>query len=937
MALTALPSCKNGSSHKKGPLAVKGLLDLRGWDFKEDGALNLDGEWEFCWDRLLNESDFRNPANCKDCGYITIPGLWKGRTVNGRRLPGKGCATYRLRILNGPDTAAKTLIINRVYSAYRLWVNGTLAGEMGVYKAPPTAREDYVFVHNRRMYSFSPNEGANEIVMQVFNEEYESGGIDSPVKLEDGEIALRIESSRNRINMLVVGLLLFASLYNIMLYFFRKKDKSPLYMGLFSLVYAVNTYNIQYPIMSGALSYPGNPFLVDYASIILAMVFYIMTVEALFPDEFSKAVRRVSQLVSVAAIVALPIAGFRISEKMMDAYYLFVFLLMCYIMYVFVKAVLNRKDDALLFCAGFAPLVAGAINDVLYAWWIVDTGKLFPYGMVLFCITTSMVIARRFSRALVKVEELSRDLAEKNLSLERMDRLKDRFLASTSHELRTPLHGMIGLSESMIEGAAGELPQKAVENLSLIASSGHRLSNMVNDLLDMAKIQEGGLSLNLRPVDLRSLSEMVVRLSLPLIGEKPIEIVNRIEPNIPMARADEDRLRQVLYNLVGNAIKFTNSGAIELSAHVIDSSDKNADEEGGREIEVRISDTGIGVPEEFRETIFEPYRQADEGDKRSYAGTGLGLAIAKRIVELHNGTIRVEPRDGGGSVFSFTLPVSREREPETGEEILIESLSEPIPADEASQAKRPPAAMSGASFDDNPVILVVDDDPVNVRVIQNYFESKGCAVKTAADGIKALEILEQENSIDLVLLDIMMPAMSGFEVCRRIRARKSPEELPVIMLTAKNMMSDIDAAFEAGANDYIVKPFRISELLARTGTMLRLRTVRKSAAQGITIRDRNRTYSITFGEIVYITSHSKNVVIHTDEQDIRLPVLMKEIAERLPPDMFLRIHKSHIINIRYVRSVSHVLSGRYRVRLRDGDDTVLPVGPSFLESLRKRI
>lgn len=937
LALAALSACGNGSSDKKGPLAVRGVLDLRGWDFKEDGALNLNGEWEFCWDRLLVESDFTMPVKRKDCGYIAIPGLWKGQSINGRRIPGKGHATYRLRILNGPDTAAKTLIVNRVYSAYRLWVNGTLAGEMGVYKAPPMEREDYVFVHNRRMYSFNPNEGTNEIVMQVFNEEYESGGIDSPVKLEDGESAVRMESSRDRIYMLIVGLLLFAALYNIMLYFFRKKDKSPLYMGLFSLVYAVNIYNIQYPILSGALSYPGNPFLVDYASIILAMVFYIMTVETLFPDEFSKTIRRVSQLASVAAIVALPIAGFRISEKLMDAYYLLVLLLTCYIMYVFVKAALNRKDDALLFCAGFAPLVAGAVNDVLYAWWIVDTGKLFPYGMVLFCLTTSMVISRRFSRALVKVEELSRDLAEKNLSLERMDRLKDQFLAGTSHELRTPLHGMIGLSESMIEGAAGELTPRAVENLSLIASSGHRLSNMVNDLLDMAKIQEEGLSLNLRPLDLRSLSEMVVRLSLPLIGGKPIEIVNSIEPNLPMARADEDRVRQVLYNLVGNAIKFTNSGAIELSARVIERAESEGEADSSRVIEVSVSDTGIGVPDEFRETIFEPYRQADEGDARSYPGTGLGLAIAKRIVELHNGTIKVEPREGGGSVFSFTLPVSREREPETGEEILIESLSEPIQADEASQSARPPAAISTAAFDDNPVILVVDDDQVNVRVIQNYFESKGCVVKTAADGIKALEILENDGTIDLVLLDIMMPAMSGFEVCRRIRARKTPEELPVIMLTAKNMMSDIDAAFDAGANDYLVKPFRISELLARTGTMLRLRGVRKSAASGITIRDRNKSYSITFGEIVYITSHSKNIVVHTEEQDIELPVLMKEIADRLPPDIFVRIHKSHIINIRYVRSVSHVLSGRYRVNLRDRDDTVLPVGPSFLESLRKRI
>jgi len=243
--------------------------------------------------------------------------------------------------------------------------------------------------------------------------------------------------------------------------------------------------------------------------------------------------------------------------------------------------------------------------------------------------------------------------------------------------------------------------------------------------------------------------------------------------------------------------------------------------------------------------------------------------------------------------------------------------------------------ISDSAFGNKPVFLVVDDDPVNVRVLQNCFESKQCVVKTATDGISALDIIDRDGSIDLVLLDIMMPAMSGYEVCRRIRMNRAPEDLPVIMLTAKNMMSDIDAAFEAGANDYIVKPFQTSELLARVGTMLKLRNIRKSAAQGITIRDRNRAYSLSFSGIIYITSHSKNIVIHTSEGDIEVPVLMKEIIHRLPTDMFIRIHKSHVINIQYVHSISHVLSGRYRVRLRDNDDTVLPVGPAFLESLRK--
>ncbi|HQO04488.1 MAG TPA: DNA-binding response regulator, partial [Spirochaetota bacterium] len=155
--------------------------------------------------------------------------------------------------------------------------------------------------------------------------------------------------------------------------------------------------------------------------------------------------------------------------------------------------------------------------------------------------------------------------------------------------------------------------------------------------------------------------------------------------------------------------------------------------------------------------------------------------------------------------------------------------------------------------------------------------------------------------------------------------------------TAKNMMSDINAAFEAGANDYIVKPFRIIEVLTRVNTMLKLGSIRKSAAEGITIRDRHRVYSFKFSEISHIISHSKHVVIHRVGGEIELPVLLKDITDRLPPDIFVRIHKSHVINLQYLHSMSHVLSGRYRVRLRDDDDTELPVGSAFLESLRKKI
>ena len=920
--------CGRGPVKKDKPLAVNGIIDLSGWDFKKNGPVNLDGQWEFRRDRLMNPMDFAEKTGQKNSGYMAVPGMWKDQKLDGAVLPGKGTGTYRLVFICAPDEKTKTLTLHRICSAYRLWINGAQAEEKGMPDSPSNDSENYIFIHNRETVSFTPVNGANEIVLQVVNYEYKTGGIGRPLRLENGDVTVRKAFVRHTINMMIVGLVMFFAFYNIIFYFARRKNPEALYMGLFCLILAVNVFNLHLPILSGPLSFPRDPYLLDYLTVIFIVYFTVMTLRAIFPGDYPLPAVSFLQAASALFSIALVFIDFKSAEKLMAIYFVLMILFILYSTALLVMVMARGREDAVLFAVGFIPGFAGGINDVLYTLWIVDTVNVFQYTMVIFCVTTTVIVARRYSRAMRK---LSNDLIEKNESLEKLDSLKDQFLANTSHELRTPLHGMIGLSEAMLEGAAGSLDPRARENLSLIASCGHRLSNMVSDLLDMARIQDKGLNLNLRSLDLYRLSEMVVRLSLPLVGDRQLEIINNIRPDIPPVHADEDRIRQVLYNLVGNAIKFTNRGSIELSACISREGDST-----GEWIGVSVSDTGIGIPDEYREVIFEPYRQVDGSETRLYQGTGLGLAIARQIIELHGGSIGVKPGAEGGSVFTFTLPVSHDPLPETSEGIKIESMEDPAFADETADQPVFPAGIGEETFTAGPVLLVVDDDPVNIRVIRNYFESRNCTVKAAQDGVSALEIIENDGAVDLVLLDIMMPVMSGYDVCRRIRLSRSPEELPVIMLTAKNMMKDINAAFEAGANDYIVKPFQVTELLARVSTMLKLRKIRRSAAGGITVHAGNRVFSLPFDSIIHVTSYSKNVVVHTREQDIEIPALMKDFADRLPPDIFVRIHKSHIINIRYIHSISHVQSGRYRVRLTDDDDTELPVGRAFLDSLRKK-
>jgi two-component system sensor histidine kinase ChiS len=412
-------ACGREPSEIKKPSAVGGILDLRGWDFTK-GHVKLDGDWKFCPDRLFEPEDLIKTGNRDNCGYIKVPSLWKD-SINGDFLPGKGQATYHLRIIyDGKDSNEKTLIIHRIYSGYSLWINGTLTDTRGIDDKSAKAKKEYIFIHNKKYYSFTLNSGINDIVIQVFNDYYKSGGIDRSVLIENKEDTIQAKSRQHTIDMVLFSLLLFAFAYNIAFYFFRRQDISPLYFGLFCLAMALNTLNHQYPVLSGRLSFPGNPYFFNYLTIISAALFCIFTIRHLFRDEFYLIAFRISIILSAAFIILLFVTEFRLAEQIMKIYYISGFLLILYCIYVFILAIKNHRDNAALFMAGFCLMFIGGINDILYGLWIINTGVMLQYGIIIVCITTTLVMSRRFSRALGTVEKLSEDLANQNSYIQKV-------------------------------------------------------------------------------------------------------------------------------------------------------------------------------------------------------------------------------------------------------------------------------------------------------------------------------------------------------------------------------------------------------------------------------------------------------------------------------------------------------------------------------------
>ncbi len=457
---------------------------------------------------------------------------------------------------------------------------------------------------------------------------------------------------------------------------------------------------------------------------------------------------------------------------------------------------------------------------------------------------------------------------EINVKLREMDRIKDDFLANTSHELKTPLNGIIGLAESLADGVWGELSTEVNADLEMMVSSGRRLSHLVNDILDFSKMNKNKVELQYKLVSLYEVVNSAVHVSRALINNKPINIINEVSPKVPLINVDENRLQQILLNLIGNAIKFTQKGRVIISAQP----EGDIQPQGGKKsmIIVSVSDTGIGISQNHLESIFNPFEQADSSVARQYGGTGLGLSLTRELVELHGGTIKVRSKLNHGSVFSFSLPIQSSLDKPENQYLtsviapqvaVIESTNEDEIIDSSLDNEmaitEEELFLEGAGMLDDLTmsfdtlhsmsrILIVDDNEINRRVIVNHLFDQKFDVSEASGGLEALSAIESNDAYDLILLDIMMPNMSGYEVCSKIRENYSIHELPVIFLTAKNQKTDMFMSFNVGANDYICKPIDKVELISRVTVHLKLLTVNRAMKSEIMRKNQN---IITIGEI----------------------------------------------------------------------------------------
>ncbi|WP_346655532.1 hybrid sensor histidine kinase/response regulator [Lysinibacillus sphaericus] len=785
------------------PHVVEGQMDLRSWDFNDGHAITLDGEWEFYPYNWMFSEEKRLESKKDHTTYIQVPNGWSSSLQEEEMSP-YGYGTYRLKLLVNPETnITYSIRVPSVRSSSEIYVNGrqlAKSGEIGE-SAENTVAKNVPFTA-----SFEANGRKEiEIIVQASNfKDPRGGGIVRSIKLGKEDILARETQWSVAMQQLVAIVFFIHAIYSVILFFVgNMEEKRLLYFSLLSMC-IMNYYLLASD--DKLLSYW---FRINYdwgfKLVHLSMVgigfSLIQCIKHWIPQHVSKYTRWFSIFCVVAAFMAIVLPA-RYIVTYQDIYiFILGIALVITILTVMRKSIKEVRNNIFLLLA----ILAFGNN---YIW----DGLLLIFGIKVIMYPFDLIIAMACLATLwfkeyARIYSDTKELASK---LQKTDKIKDEFLANTSHELRNPLHGILNISKVVLEREERVLSDKSVKDLETVLSVGSRMSLMLNDLLDVMSLKENNPKLKFRTVSIHAIVSGVLDMLYVMSDGKQIQLMNQIPEDFPKVMADENRVIQIVFNLLHNAVKYTNDeGEVKVSGHVRNGM-----------AEIVISDTGIGIAEETIQRIFEPYEQ---GKSMIEGGFGLGLSISKRLVELHGGTLRVKSVVGKGSEFTFTLPISDGADEQTNV-ALLSDLNEVSAVVTPSDDRIGDQSIMEAN---RPRVLVVDDDPVNLRVIETILSIEKYDLVSVTSGTKALEILRSQEW-DLVISDVMMPTMSGYELVRTIRQHFSITELPVLLLTARSQPQDIRNGFLSGANDYVTKPVDALELRSRVKA---LTDVKQSAQQ----------------------------------------------------------------------------------------------------------
>ncbi|MFM9332263.1 ATP-binding protein [Paenibacillus mesotrionivorans] len=796
----------------KHPKAAAGTVDLSGWDFSHSPSITLDGEWEFYPGQLLTQKDIAQ-GHHKDRMLLQVPveGQYPLEVKEGPDSFGYG--TYRLLIRVDPTlNLSYGFWIGDVRTSSTLEINGKVVAEAG---RVGTDRGTYVPSAATYMSAASA-EGSDtlELIIRYANfDDSLNGGIVKSIRFGSQSAVTSERFISVGLQLGVVFIALLHCLYGFILYLFDRRQQALRTFGVMMLMAALTVVLSDDVVILELVAVPYAWLWKIKLLAYMWMSFFMIQLGRTFlgktkQNKIFVIYTLLVGLYSVFILVApMTLVHYSIRARVHACLYV---LPVVWFGGMLFRAVWRNDKDAVFLVFSMSCLVSNVVWSVIsYSY----TAKhiYYPVNLIGAMIGFSCYWFKKYFHNAAENERLNRQLNAASKE-------KDRFLAQTSHELRNPLHGMMNIAQAVTAREKNKLEQRSFEDMELMRVIGKRMASLLDDLLDMARLQDHRISLQPKPVSLLSVISGVWDMLRHNLEGKPVRFVMDVPESLPPVWADEKRLTQSLYNLLHNAVKFTQEGDIRVSASV---------RKGMAAVE--ITDTGTGMDEEMQLRIFREYEQSKEGAE--LGGIGLGLTIAKQLIELHGGEITVRSQPGLGSSFQFTLPLATlnikgAAIPSEAPESLLGQEQQTV-ADVPVQGiqPNPPALLS-----EKPVrILAVDDDSINLKVLSSVLSSGEYRITTVQKPEDMLRMLDKE-AWDILIVDVMMPQMSGYELTRLVRERYDISELPILLLTARNQPEDIYTGFLAGANDYLVKPVDALELKYRLWSLARLK---RSISEGL--------------------------------------------------------------------------------------------------------
>lgn len=771
--------------------ASDGYMDLSGWDFEKNGQIALDGSWEF-YSGLLLEPDEIDRLAASDKTYLKVPGRWLVPDHSERS--DKGAGTYRLRIRVKDGTKVYGIKTINIRTASKIYVNGKEVGSSG--KPALTFKEGYVS-NVLPITAFFPAENNNiTLVIQVANLDYYNGGIIQSINFGTQQQILGLYFQRNLFDIIVVVSVMLCAIAAMLFFIKLREDRRFLYVSLSCILYAFlcattneKIFNVLFPLVPYILTTKLKLVSIG-CGLILTSLFIRSMNSSFMPLRYLKAIFII--IISDSIIILFspkPMTG--LLENVNGMLVILIYLLMIYLL---VKSIIHRQygeltiKTALFILGGILILVFDYIASALYFYSIINGYTISRLTYPLIMLGAGVLLSGHYSKMYNRMKKMSNRLIES-------DQAKDEFLAMTAYEFQMPLHAVLNLTEIISEDGEGKLTEDQEEKLNYIKETAARLSALVNDIIDFESIKDDRFPFHKKIFDINGSIKVMLELLEPMKKSDEERLFSKVSENTYFLHADEDQFMKILLNLTGSFLKYSKAGKITIHA-----------EQVKHDIYIRILHTGSPVD-------------------ISGLSSDLGLSISKHLISNMDGELFIESGETKqDTCFVIKLPEAEEGLKHRATAMHAGKVKSGLYKIVSGQKRSEVMQLAeSAHATVRQKILLVDDDSSDIMVLMGILEAEEYEVLVAYNGIEALELIRKRKDFSLIIVDLIMPGLSGYEVCRRIREEYPLYELPILLLTVRNTSEEIEMGLEAGANDFLAKTYHYKELTARVKTLQKIK------------------------------------------------------------------------------------------------------------------